>query len=431
QKGEILLAARIRENDTREPRDPREAGRETTIQLHFAISDTGIGVSMEKRETIFEAFVQADNSTTRKYGGSGLGLSISARLVSLMNGKIWVESPSNVEYNENTVFHAASQEGGPGSTFHFSVSTKTSERKREQASITGMQRLKGVPVLLLDENPTSRKILEEQLFLWGLKAKTVKSEEQTLSALKREPFSVVILDTKLIGLDGFKLAEKIKMHQEYGDIKIIMLVTSGQIGDARRSYELGIAGYLTKPIEPFELLDAIRRVIGLSALSEDKQELVTKHSIRQDIETFRFLVAEDNKINQKLIRMRLLKLGHQAAVVNNGKELLDKWKTGTFDLILTDIQMPEMDGLEVTRMIREVEAELMKNGNSREFHHIPIVALTAHAMKGDREKFLDAGMDAYIAKPIDVPDLISTIKRVTPLIRKNKKSNIPVSQLST
>ena len=249
----------------------------------------------------------------------------------------------------------------------------------------------------------------------------VESEAQVFEALNREPFSLVILDTKLIGLDGFKLAEKIKKQQEYGDIKIIMLVTSGQIGDARRSYDLGIAAYLTKPIEPFELLDAFRQVVGLSTISEEKQELITKHSLRQDMEKLNFLVAEDNQINQKLIQMRLLKLGHGVVVVDNGKKLIDQWKTGTFDLILTDIQMPEMDGIQATREIRAVEAELMKSDASGDSYHIPIVALTAHAMKGDREKFLKAGMDAYISKPIDVSDLISTIKSMMPLIKKTKR----------
>lgn len=407
-RGEVLLEVRVVESGPR------------AFRLHFSVSDTGIGVSPRKQETIFQAFVQADNSTTRRYGGSGLGLSISSRLVELMGGRIWIESPSNIEYpgfvhgkggDSPIVYRAASPSGGPGSAFHLEVPLTVSIRRTDPNQIPGVEKLKGMPVLLVDENPTSRKILEEQLVQWGLKPRSVKSEEQTFDVLNREAVKLVILDTKLIGMDGFRLAERIKKHREFGDIKIIMLVTSGQIGDARRSYELGIAAYLTKPIEPFELLDAVRRVIGLSALSERKAELVTKHSIRQDMETFNLLVAEDNAINQKLIRMRLLKLGHDVTVVNNGKELLEEWKNGFFDLILTDIQMPEMDGIQSTMAIRELETKA----------HIPIVALTAHAMKGDREKFLNAGMDAYISKPIDVSDLIATIKSVTPLIKKNRK----------
>jgi len=421
-RGEVLLDVRIVDSDLE------------TLQLHFSVSDTGIGVSPLKQGTIFEAFVQADNSTTRKYGGSGLGLSISSRLVQLMGGRIWIESPSNIDYpgyvpagagqggDRSIDYRASSPYGGPGSVFHFQVPINVSIRGTEPVKIPGMEKLKGLPVLLVDENPTSRKILEEQLVLWGLKPRTVKSEEQTFDVLNREAITLVILDTKLIGLDGFRLAERIKKHREfgeYGDIKIIMLVTAGQIGDARRSYELGIAAYLTKPIEPFELLDVIRRVIGLSELNEKKAELVTKHSIRQDMETFNCLVAEDNLINQKLIKMRLLKLGHDVTVVSNGKQLVEEWKNGSFDLILTDIQMPVMDGIQGTMAIREIEA-----GERKVNAHIPIVALTAHAMKGDREKFLNAGMDAYISKPIDVSDLIATIKSITPLIKKNNELQI-------
>lgn len=430
-RGEAVLEVRIVETliETNNGEGPE-------LLLHFSVSDSGIGVSPDKQQTIFEAFVQADNSTTRKYGGSGLGLSISSRLVELMGGKIWLESPSNSEFpgaapvekkGDCTLYRAASAFGGPGSTFHFQVPLKVAGPKSELLHIPAVGRLEGMPVLLVDENLTSRKILEEQLNRWGLGSIAVKSEEQAFDVLSREAVTLVILDTKLLGLDGFKLAERIKKHREYGDIKIIMLVTAGQIGDARRSYELGIAAYLTKPIEPFELLDAIQRVIGYSAFSEKKAELVTMHSIRQDMEKFNCLVAEDNLINQKLIRMRLLKLGHDVTVVNNGKELLEKWRRGSYDLILTDIQMPEMDGLQSTLEIRRIETELMEAENGGVTYHIPIVALTAHAMKGDREKFLTAGMDAYISKPIDVSDLIATIKIVTPLIKKNRKTDSPTA----
>ncbi|MDQ1351557.1 MAG: hypothetical protein QG657_1861 [Acidobacteriota bacterium] len=417
-KGEVLLEIRLAEDDPG--------------MLHFSISDTGIGVLQGKQETIFDAFVQGDNSTTRKYGGSGLGLSISSRMVELMGGKIWVESPSNAEYpgyaslphehlRDSIPFRATSLFGGPGATFHFIIPMQVPTKKKEPLQIPDMEKLIGMPVLLVDENPTSRKILEGRLLRWGMKPRPVQNEEQAFNVLAGEQIPLAIIDTKLIGLDGFKLAEKIKVQQEYEGINIIMLVTAGQIGDAKRSNELGLAAYLTKPIEPFELLDVIRRVIGLAGINEKKPELVTKHIIRQEMEKFDILVAEDNKINQKLIMMRLTKLGHRVQVVDNGKDLVGKWKTGRFDLILMDIQMPEMDGMQATQSIREMETELAKCSSPGDKYHIPIVALTAHAMKGDREKFLDAGMDAYIAKPIDVSDLISTIKSMTPLIKKNIK----------
>jgi signal transduction histidine kinase/CheY-like chemotaxis protein/ligand-binding sensor domain-containing protein len=455
-KGEVLLEIRIEEQeepkgmdpvlesqDTQEPQEGQQVTNALAgypVLLHFSVSDTGIGVSPEKQETIFDAFVQGDNSTTRKYGGSGLGLSISSRLVELMGGQIWVKSPSNVEYpgytelsreqgQENTFICAASSAGGPGAAFHFIIPVKIAVRKKMPLQVPEMDKLVGMPVLIVDENPTSRKILEERFYRWGMKPRSVQNEEQVFHALAWEQIPLVILDTKLIGMDGFRLAEKIKVQREYKDVHIIMLVTAGQIGDARRSYELGLAAYLTKPIEPFELLDAVRRVIGLAAFNERKSELITKHSLRQEMEKFDILVAEDNKINQKLIMMRLSKLGHRVEVVDNGKDLVEKWKNRSFDLILMDIQMPEMDGMQATRSIREMEAEFAKSGAPGDVYHIPIVALTAHAMKGDRERFMDAGMDAYIAKPIDVSDLVSTIKNMTPLIKKNKKEveNIPDS----
>ena len=429
ERGEVLLEIRMVEDQTKE---------NDVIRLHFSVSDTGIGVLPEKQETIFDAFVQGDNSTTRKYGGSGLGLSISYRLVELMGGEIWTESPSNPEHPDyfnnslfpkhtgySTLYQAMSPLGGPGSAFHFIIPLQVPVQQKKAAQVLGKDKLKGMTILLVDENPTSRKILAEQLLQYEMNPRLIHNDEQIINTLRNERISLAIIATKPIGLDSFKLAEKIKTQQEFGDIPVILLVTSGQIGDARRSYELGIASYITKPIEPIELLDVILRTVGISPSNEKKYEPTTKHSINQDIEKYNILVAEDNKINQKLIQMRLSKLGHHVIVVNNGHELLEKWKHGSFDLILMDIQMPEMDGIQATGIIREMEAAA-KSDSPGEPHHIPIVALTAHAMKGDREKFLETGMDAYISKPIDVPDLISTINFLKPLIKKNKRINKPI-----
>lgn len=431
ERGEVLLEIRIVEEQKK---------MNNVIRLHFSVSDTGIGVLPEKQETIFDAFVQGDNSTTRKYGGSGLGLSISYRLVELMGGEIWTESPSNTEFpgyfnslpfsskhsGYSTLYRAMSPVGGPGSAFHFIIPIQVPAQQKKTVPIMGIDKLKGMTVLLVDENPTSRKILAEQLLQYEMIPRLIQNDEQVFNILNNEQISLVIIDTKPIGLDSFKLAERMKTQKESGDIQVILLVTSGQIGEARRSYELGIASYLTKPIEPIELLDVILRTIGITTSNKKKDEPIPTLSRLQDIEKFNILVAEDNKINQKLIQMRLSKLGHHVVVVNNGHELLEKWKYGNFDLILMDIQMPEMDGIQATGIIREMEAASVPSDSPGEFHHIPIVALTAHAMKGDREKFLETGMDAYISKPIDVPDLISTINFVTPLIKKNKRINKPI-----
>jgi len=416
-----------------------EKSKGNCIWLLFTVSDTGIGISRQQQAVIFDAFVQADSSTTRRYGGSGLGLAITTRLVNLMTGKIWVDSPTNYKHPEVEVpdelvpkmntrdFHRAdSPAGGKGSTFYFSLPLQVAYKTPGDEKTPGFEQLAGLEVLLVDDNPTAGNILEKQLQRWGMNPTLVNSAEEALRRLREEctegktTYKIIIIDTKLMGVDGFALVKEIKTDEKLEKIQIIILVKNGQIGDAKRGRQLGIAGYLTKPIEPFELLETIQRVAGISREKNQPRELITRHSLREDIKKINFLVAEDNKINQKLIRKMLENLGYNVTISNNGKEALKKLMSERFDVILMDIQMPELDGIATTKEIRRIEAELMKSSSDSEaFIHIPIIALTAHAMKGDREKFLEAGMDAYVSKPIKIQELLAAIKTVQPMIKKN------------
>jgi signal transduction histidine kinase/ligand-binding sensor domain-containing protein/CheY-like chemotaxis protein len=435
KKGEIILGVRIGENTD----DRREPG-ENRLRLTFSVSDTGIGAAKEKQELIFEPFVQADNSPTRPYGGSGLGLSISSGLVELMEGKIRVKSPTNYrhpgsgtaaqqgqqEESNPNFYTASSPQGGKGATFYFTIPLKAAYKEVEKDKPPDTGQLKGLPVLVVDNHHTAVKILEKHLSCRDMNPLWVENAGEALKILHRTgeranpPFKLAIIDADLCGKDGFALVKEIKAHEQFAGIKIIILVRSDQIVDAKQGRQLGIAGYLSKPIEPFELLQTILRVMGIEDTAAGEPESITGHALFEEGRKINFLVAEDNKINQKLIKKMLDTLGFTVTITENGKETLAKLKSQRFDVILMDIQMPEMDGLETTREIRRLEAESMKLSNAPEtFAHIPIIALTAHAMKGDREKFLGAGMDAYVSKPLKKPDLIAAIKSVCPIIEQN------------
>jgi signal transduction histidine kinase/CheY-like chemotaxis protein len=359
------------------------------VCLHFAVKDTGIGIPPEKQRIIFDAFTQADGSTTRTYGGTGLGLAISKRLVEMMKGKIWVES-----------------EVGKGSTFHFTAQFGLQKGVPQEPMVESVE-LKGLPVLVVDDNETNRKILKEVLTNWGMKPTTVKDAFSALEVLEKakergESFSLVILDAHMPKMDGFQLAEIIKKKPELSKIPMIMLSSAGQRGDAAKCRKIGISAYLTKPVKQSDLLETILSVLGSPVEEKEETSLITKHSLRESRRRLNILLAEDNPVNQKLAVRILEKRGFAVKVVNNGKEAIEEWERGNFDLILMDVQMPEMDGLEATRIIREREKE---KGT-----HIPIVAMTAHAMKGDRERCLNAGMDAYVSKPIKAKELLDTIE---------------------
>ncbi len=355
--------------------------------LHFTVSDTGIGIPADKQKSIFDPFSQADTSTTRKYGGTGLGLTISTRLLKMMGGTIWLES-----------------EVGRGTRFHFTVRVGSSGKAVEVGTIAPPEILRGVKVLVVDDNRTNRRILEGMLKRWEMKPASVEGGEEALAelSLAREagvPYRLILTDMHMPGMDGFALVERIRQRPELFAATIMMLTSAGHRGDAARCQALGVSAYLLKPIRQSELRQAIARVLGAGEQG-GAIPLVTRYSLqdtRDPTTVLRILLVEDNPVNQRLATRLLEKRGHRVILAANGREALEVLATESFDLVLMDVQMPEMDGLEATALIRERE-----KGTGV---HQPVIALTAHAMKGDREKCLAGGMDAYLTKPIQPQEL--------------------------
>jgi PAS domain S-box-containing protein len=391
--GEVALKVRV---DTQDGTDRI---------FHFVVSDTGVGIPSEKQKLIFEPFSQADTSTTRKYGGTGLGLTISTRLVGMMGGTMWVES-----------------EMGRGSQFHFTARLGTSEKAIEVGTIAPPEILRGVKVLVTDDNRTNRRILEGMLKRWEMKPTSAEDGEKALmelsSALEAgEPYGLILTDMHMPKMDGFTLIERIRQRPELSTAIIMMLTSAGHRGDAARCQELGIAAYLLKPIRQSELREAIARVLGARD-QNGAVPLITRYSLGDALEpmaVLRVLVAEDNAVNQRLAMRLLEKRGHRVTVSGNGREAVEALANQTFDLVLMDVQMPEMDGFEATAAIREKEKH---HGT-----HVPIIALTAHAMKGDRERCLAAGMDGYLSKPIRSQDLDEILE--TYLARRTGTVQVP------
>ena len=387
-----------------------ESGDQTA--LHFSVSDTGLGIPLEKQATIFEAFTQADNSTTRKYGGTGLGLSICLRLVEKMNGRMWLES-----------------EPGRGSTFHFTASFESQKSLSGKRAAADLDNLRDLSVLIVDDNATNRRILKEMLAVWKMKTVEAEGGRSALDLLKQaraegRAFSLVLLDAQMPEVDGFQVAKQMMQDPELSSLVSIMLTSAGFRGDAARCRELGIQAYLPKPIKHSDLLQAIQTVLnnpgdaksGLATnLSQEAETptLITTHSLREGRKHLNILLAEDNRVNQILAISLLEKRGHTVVLVETGKAALEASRNASFDLILMDVQMPEMDGLEATACIREGEKITGK--------HTPIVAMTAHAMVGDRERCLQAGMDGYIAKPLSVKELYTTIEGLVPTAAEGPK----------
>ncbi len=354
--------------------------------------DTGIGIPKEKHALIFQSFSQADTSTTRKYGGTGLGLTISQRLVELMGGRIWIES-----------------DAGRGSTFHFTAKF-TRTHAGAGAALPPPVQLHGLPVLVVDDNATNRRILEEVLRSWHMTVTAVDGARPALAALERagsagEPFALVLIDGHMPEMDGFALAERIQETPQTPGTTLVMLTSGGQPGDVARCRELGIASYLMKPIKQSDLLRAIGGALRLTAQVEPGTGLAPAAG-RASRRPLHVLLAEDNLVNQRLAVRLLEKAGHTAVIAGNGREALAALERQRFDVVLMDVEMPEMGGFEATGHIREREKA---NGG-----HVPIVAMTAHALKGDRDRCLAAGMDGYVAKPIHAEDLRRTIEALLP-----------------
>jgi PAS domain S-box-containing protein len=361
------------------------------IWLHFSISDTGVGIPSEKFDFIFDPFAQADGSTTRKYGGTGLGLAIARRLVEAMGGRIWLES-----------------QPGTGSTFHFTTHLEAQAEAAKEPVIPSVGRLQGMPVLVVDDNATNRRILEETLNQWQMRPTLVGSGARALETLAQaarnsESFPLVLLDVHMPEMDGYTVAQEIRRRPELAGATVILLSSANQPGSGARNKELGIAASLTKPVKQADLLKAIVRALGMPLPEDQTGESKFPGSIPSG-RRLRVLIAEDNLVNQKLAARLLEKRGHRVVVVSNGREALAAWNAQPFDVILMDVQMPEIDGLEAASAIRREEAA---HGG-----HIPIVAMTAYAMKGDRENCLAAGMDRYISKPIRAHELFETVEKI-------------------
>jgi two-component system, sensor histidine kinase and response regulator len=348
---------------------------------------------VEHQQSIFGAFTQADTSTTRRFGGSGLGLAIASRLVARMNGNIWIESEVN-----------------KGSTFHFTATLGWREGPSFQQGSVASRALRDVRVLVVDDNATNRRILQGTLCGWKMQPTLVSNGPEALSVIEHSvtaqtPFAMVILDGNMPGMDGFEVAAKIHAMPPDASPAVIMLTSIGDRGDPQQMDGLGIRAWLSKPVRRYELLRTLQREVGFSPHEEGVEGSVTLNVVTSSPRKLRILVAEDNVVNQAIAVRMLEKKGHTIVVAATGLEALDLLNSQSFDLVLMDVQMPQLDGFEATRFIREREKATGA--------HIPIIATTAHAMVGDRERCLEAGMDRYISKPLNSKELLALIDAVT------------------
>jgi signal transduction histidine kinase/CheY-like chemotaxis protein/HPt (histidine-containing phosphotransfer) domain-containing protein len=346
--------------------------------IRFTVADTGIGIPAAKQISIFSPFTQADSSTTREYGGTGLGLSISAQLIAIMGGRIWMES-----------------EPGKGTQFHFTTKLKVLNQQSDGASPAPIESLRNIRILVVDDHPTNRRILHGFLNSWGARTTCADSGQAALSAItaagqEGKPYQLMVTDINMPQMDGFNLVEKIRNMPALSSMVILALSSAGQRGDAERCRRLGIRSHLFKPVRKGELLAAIRSALAQPSLPASADRVLNEASQTRRLQV---LLAEDNRVNQIVATRMLEKMGHAVMVAGNGKIALTLLSTAHFDIALMDVQMPEVDGFEVTRRVRESEQSTQQ--------HLPIIAMTAHAMKGDRERCLEAGMDGYVSKPID------------------------------
>jgi CheY-like chemotaxis protein/nitrogen-specific signal transduction histidine kinase len=384
--GEVILRA---ERDT-----AAAAGGEGGSLFHFVVADTGIGIPEDKREIIFKPFAQADTSTTRKYGGTGLGLTITTRLVQMMGGRIWIES-----------------QVGKGSQFHFTLQFRTSQMTGSSDVYPALE-LHGIRALIVDDNHTNRRILEGMFTHWKMTPKAVESAALALAELSSlrhsvEPYDLIVTDMHMPEMDGFGFVEEIRKDPGLSAAPVMMLTSGAQHGDMERSKALGIMAFLAKPVRQSELRDALLRVLaGPSPATSAANAAGSQKAPPVAAGGLSILLAEDNAVNQKVAKRMLEKRNHQVVVAGNGREAVQALARQRFDLVFMDVQMPEMDGMEATVQIRAQE----KLTGGRQL----IIALTAHAMKGDRELCLTAGMDDYLTKPIRPEDLDAILRRYSP-----------------
>ncbi len=387
-RGEILVTADV----YRETQD--------VVELHVAVTDTGVGIAEENQHAIFTPFTQADGSTTREYGGTGLGLSITSRLVDMMEGRLWLESQL-----------------GQGSTFHFTVQCRrpaadTADRPWPSQQITSLD---GLRVLVVDDHSTNRLILEEMTRNWGMRPDVVEDGQQALRALagaqrSSDHYQLVLLDVHMPGMDGFEVAERIQTEFQSSDLTVMMLSSADGEDSVARCHELDVSSYLVKPIKQSELLSAVLGASRIGNLPADNRDVPVENAPLEPASreatkpsSLRILLAEDTYVNQQLMLQIFQRHGYEVLIANNGREACEIIKQETVDVVLMDVQMPEMDGLTATAEIRRGEAS---RGD-----RLPIIALTAHAMKGDREKCIAAGMDAYVTKPIQVDEIVALIAK--------------------
>jgi CheY-like chemotaxis protein/nitrogen-specific signal transduction histidine kinase len=366
-RGEVLL------------RISRENREQESSLLRFTVADTGIGIAEAKQASIFAPFTQADSSTTRRYGGTGLGLSISSRLVAMMGGTIWLQSVP-----------------GNGSQFHFTLPLKVLEKRVETLPAAEIEILRGLRILVVDDHHANRRILEEILKSWGARPGCAQNGSIAFGMLlaasrSAEPYRLVVTDTNMPEMDGFTLVERIRNTPELSPVTVMMLTSAGHRGDVLRCRALGIASYLYKPVRKRDLRSALLTALGSSQPAPHAAATATLEPAEQP-KALCILLAEDNRVNQVVATHLLEKMGHSVVVASNGHFAVLLAATQPFDLVLMDIQMPEMDGLTATKRIRE--SELVTG------RRLTIIAMTAHAMKGDRERCIAAGMDGYVAKPI-------------------------------
>ena len=377
EKGEILVDAVLRSQT------------DSQVVLQFSISDTGIGIPEEKIKTIFQAFSQADASTTRRYGGTGLGLTICERLAQLMGGQIWIESKA-----------------GEGTTVRFTASFGRPLIDKPATATVDTDDIANVRVLIVDDNATNRLILEELIRSWEMRPTSVAGANAAVQTLgeavqQGDPYRIVLSDLNMPDVDGASLARQIRQNPEWRGVPVIILSSGARAEDIRRCEEAKVTAQLMKPVKQSELLNTIALSLGLTATTDAVPEPPRAEATLRPLN---ILLAEDSLVNQRLAVGLLKKYGHSVTVANNGKEAVAALASGNFDVILMDVEMPEMDGYEATAVIR---VQQRQSGT-----HVPIIAMTAHAMKGDREQCLEAGMDDYISKPIRIQQLLDKLESV-------------------